>query len=160
MKKFCSWDTSQQRWDGYGGYTEQYDHTHGSYSYEQDEYDWNTPYQPAHPVQQQSHPSPYQQQEEYYDGPSHEEDDFQQEQHLPQVIHRRQNSTSDMLVLDRFSGGLGYGYEPGMGLGGSAGTRNAGRMSQGGRKSVDVSMKYGVDFSDVPVFLQRVQVEG
>jgi len=64
-----------------------------------------------------------------------------------------------MLVLDRFSGGLGYGYEPGAGLGGSAGTRNVGKLAGGGRKSVDVSMQYGVDFSDVPVFLQRVKVE-
>jgi hypothetical protein len=82
-----------------------------------------------------------------------------EQEELPQVIHRRQTSTSEMLVLDRFAGGLDYGYEPGVGLGGSAGTRNTGRLAAGGRKSVDVSMRYGVDFSDVPVFLQRVQVE-
>ena len=115
-----------------------YDHTYGSHNKE-------NIYARAEP-------------QEYYDGPSQDEVEFDEQQYLPQAIHR--NSTEDMLILDRFAGGLGYGYEPGYGLGGSAGTRNTGKMAAGGRKSVDVSMQYGVDFSDVPVFLQRVKVEG
>ena len=67
-------------------------------------------------------------------------------------------STQDMLVLDRYAGGLGYGFEPGYGLGGSAGTRNSGMMNNGGRKGVDVSKQWGLDFSDVPVVMQRVPV--
>ena len=55
------------------------------------------------------------------------------------------------LEHDRYSGGLSYGYEPGFGLGGSAGTRN---MKTGAsRKSVDVSRGYGLDLSDVPIFV-------
>ena len=155
MKSRGSWDASQQWWDGYSGHPQaEYDHTYGSYSNEPDKDNWAaTPY---HPEQHACHQKP----EEYYDGPSYEDDDFQQEQEqLPQTIHMRQTSTSEMLVLDRYSGGLGYGYEPGVGLGGSAGTRNTGKLAQGGRKSVDVSQMYGVDFSDVPVFLQRVRAE-
>lgn len=162
LKSHCSWDASQ-RWDGYGGGIERYDHTYGSYSYAHDpnKENWNVPYQPVNPLQQHPYqppnPDQYAQQQEYYDGASYEEEDFQEV--LPQTIHRRQTSTSEMLVLDRFSGGLGYGYEAGVGLGGSAGTRNTGKLAGGGRKSIDVSMQYGVDFSDVPVFLQRVRVE-
>jgi hypothetical protein len=64
-----------------------------------------------------------------------------------------------MLILDRFAGGLAYGYEPGYGLGGSAGTRNVGGLAGGGRKSVGSRVDYGLDFSDVPVFLRRVKIE-
>lgn len=77
---------------------EAYDHTYGSRSRE-------NAYARAEHV-------------EYYDGPEQEDVRFEEQQH----IHR--NSTEDMLVLDRFAGGLAYGYEPGYGLGGSAGTRN------------------------------------
>ena len=51
----------------------------------------------------------------------------------------------------RYEGGLLFGYEPGSGLGGSAGTR--GTKSEASRKSVDVSRGWGLDLSDVPVFV-------
>ncbi|KAL8652945.1 MAG: hypothetical protein Q9210_002391 [Variospora velana] len=51
----------------------------------------------------------------------------------------------------RFEGGLQYGYEPGFGLGGSAGTRST--KNGATRKSVHVSQGFGVDLSDVPVFV-------
>jgi hypothetical protein len=54
-------------------------------------------------------------------------------------------------LAGRFEGGLGYGYEPGYGLGGSAGTRNM--QSEASRKSVDVSKGYGIDLSDIPIFI-------
>jgi len=55
----------------------------------------------------------------------------------------------------RYQGGLQYGYEPGIGLGGSAGTRGA--KNGAARKSVDVSMGWGLDLSDVPVFVAPVR---
>ncbi|KAL8709098.1 MAG: hypothetical protein Q9220_006119 [cf. Caloplaca sp. 1 TL-2023] len=51
----------------------------------------------------------------------------------------------------RFEGGLLYGYEPGFGLGGSAGTR--GMKTGATRKSLHISQGYGVDLSDVPIFV-------
>ena len=51
----------------------------------------------------------------------------------------------------RFEGGLQYGYEPGAGVGGSAGTRGA--STDASRKSVVVSQDFGIDLSDVPVFI-------
>ena len=51
----------------------------------------------------------------------------------------------------RFEGGLAFGYEPGYGLGGSAGTR--GMKTGASRKSVEVSRGYGIDLSDVPIFV-------
>ncbi|PSN65673.1 hypothetical protein BS50DRAFT_497433 [Corynespora cassiicola Philippines] len=53
----------------------------------------------------------------------------------------------------RYSGGLDYGYERGRGVGGSAGTRQL--YSYASRKSLQYSHQYGVDLSDVPVFIQR-----
>ncbi len=94
-------------------------------------------------------------QHEYYDSPN-----SSQQEHLPGTSHKSVTSTSEMLVLDRYSGGLDYGYEAGYGLGGSAGTRNTGKLAAGSRKSVPVSSRYGVDFSDVPVIVQRVHVQG
>jgi hypothetical protein len=95
-------------------------------------------------------PSP---EKEYFSQPAaYSNDDFAHYQEF----NRRQNSTSDMLVLDRFSGGLDYGYESGYGVGGSAGTRGRGALGGGGRKSVDVSRAHGLDFTDVPVYLTQV----
>ena len=51
----------------------------------------------------------------------------------------------------RFAGGLGYGYEPGCGIGGSAGTRSS--PNKASRKSVQVSKGFGLDLSDIPVFV-------
>jgi len=149
LSHHMSFDKSlPRRWNGYQHVEWEgekgYDHTYGSYEHNEE----NT----------RRFSSYHQREEEYYDGPSQSSEDFQN-QHLPQSIHAN-NSTSDMLILDRFAGGLGYGYEPGYGLGGSAGTRNAGNMAAASQKSVDVSMNYGLDFSDVPVFLQRVKIEG
>ena len=54
-------------------------------------------------------------------------------------------------LMGRYDGGLLYGYEPGQGLGGSAGTRSA--KTAASRKSVEVSKGYGIDLSDIPVFV-------
>lgn len=51
----------------------------------------------------------------------------------------------------RYDGGLSFGYEPGFGLGGSAGTRDG--KTGASRKSVDVSRGFGIDLSDIPVFI-------
>ncbi|KAI7226748.1 hypothetical protein KC330_g8692 [Hortaea werneckii] len=60
---------------------------------------------------------------------------------------------------DRYSGGLDYGWERTAGFQGSAGTRSSGCSSgEGNRKSVQMSERFGVDLSDVPVFLQKVRL--
>ena len=51
----------------------------------------------------------------------------------------------------RFDGGLSFLYEPGYGVGGSAGTRSI--RTGASRKSVEVSRGYGLDLSDVPIFI-------
>lgn len=52
----------------------------------------------------------------------------------------------------RYAGGLSYGYEPGYGLGGSAGTRN--KVTTGaGKKSLHSSRGHGIDLADVPIFV-------
>ncbi|KAG9950950.1 hypothetical protein KCU85_g3200, partial [Aureobasidium melanogenum] len=56
--------------------------------------------------------------------------------------------------FDRFSGGLGYGWERGVGFGGSAGTRQK-NDTKAARKSVADSQTFGVDLSDIPVFMVR-----
>lgn len=53
----------------------------------------------------------------------------------------------------RYSGGLGYNYERGVGVGGSAGTRQS--QSFASQKSMQWKDMYGVDLSDVPIMLQR-----
>lgn len=57
-------------------------------------------------------------------------------------------------LMDRYSGGLAYGYEAGFGVGGSAGTRNL--RSAASRKSLGFAQSFGVDLSDVPVFVTKV----
>lgn len=57
--------------------------------------------------------------------------------------------------FDRYSGGLGYGWERGVGFGGSAGTRHANKDQMAKRRSVQLSESFGVDLSDVPVFMTR-----
>jgi hypothetical protein len=60
----------------------------------------------------------------------------------------------NMVTCDRYGGGLNYGYEGrGYGVGGSAGTRQL--HSAASRKSMHFSNQFGVDLSDVPVFVQR-----
>ena len=65
----------------------------------------------------------------------------------PQTASSSNNNSS----AGRFNGGLSFGYEAGHGIGGSAGTRNM--KSGASRKSVDVSRGYGIDLSDVPIFV-------
>ena len=67
-------------------------------------------------------------------------------------VPRKPKSSPEALV-DRYSGGLDYGWERGAGFNGSAGTR--GNSTEAQRKSVRMSNQYGLDLSDVPVFLQR-----
>lgn len=58
------------------------------------------------------------------------------------------------VAFDRFSGGLAYGWERGIGFGGSAGTRQK-NDNKAARKSVAISQNFGVDLSDVPVFMVK-----
>ncbi|KAG8624064.1 hypothetical protein KVT40_009040 [Elsinoe batatas] len=58
-------------------------------------------------------------------------------------------------LFDRFGGGLDYGWDRGQGFTGSAGTRS-GASERAHRKSVVLSESFGVDLSDVPVFVRRV----
>ncbi|KAI7278437.1 hypothetical protein KC345_g5952 [Hortaea werneckii] len=67
-----------------------------------------------------------------------------------------QPKSSPVHFSDRYSGGLDYGWERVAGFQGSAGTRSSG-CSDGNRKSVQMSEQFGVDLSDVPVFLQRIR---
>ncbi|KAI4285935.1 MAG: hypothetical protein L6R38_000300 [Xanthoria sp. 2 TBL-2021] len=52
----------------------------------------------------------------------------------------------------RYEGGLLFGYEKGFGLGGSAGTRSTTKTGAT-RKSLQMSQGFGVDLSDVPIFV-------
>lgn len=93
--------------------------------------------------------------DDYYAQP--EEDDAQTQRR----VHARTTSTEQMLVLDRYTGGLDYGFD-GQGISASAGTRNSGSLLGGsgtGRKGESVAREWGVDLSDVPVFLQRVRMD-
>lgn len=56
-------------------------------------------------------------------------------------------------IAGRYTGGLSHAYEPGYGLGGSAGTRNV--KNGASRKSVGVSRGFGIDLSDVPIFIAK-----
>ncbi|KAH7401833.1 hypothetical protein DE146DRAFT_442950 [Phaeosphaeria sp. MPI-PUGE-AT-0046c] len=72
------------------------------------------------------------------------------------TINSRNNTQPrvDMAAWGRYSGGLEYNYEGrDHGVGGSAGTRS--HHSAASSKSMQWRNQYGVDFSDVPVFLQR-----
>jgi hypothetical protein len=96
---------------------------HASYSY-----DYSTPVPQTQAIYQEG---------EYYS----QENDHEQSYIAPEQArnHARGNSTEDMLVLDRYTGGHGQG------LSGKGGGR--------------WGSEWGVDLSDVPVFLQRVRVE-
>ncbi|CAD0110459.1 unnamed protein product [Aureobasidium uvarum] len=75
---------------------------------------------------------------------------------LPPRPQRRATAPPEShdVPFDRFSGGLGYGWERGVGFGGSAGTRQK-NDTKAARKSVVISQNFGVDLSDVPVFMVR-----
>ncbi|KAF2176706.1 hypothetical protein K469DRAFT_398977 [Zopfia rhizophila CBS 207.26] len=66
---------------------------------------------------------------------------------------RASSQPPEDIVYGRYSGGLDYGYEHGFGIGGSAGMRQL--HSAASRKSMHFSNQFGVDLSDVPVFVQR-----
>lgn len=51
----------------------------------------------------------------------------------------------------RYSGGMDYGYEYGVGFGGSAGMRTVSGAAGGIRKGVPLAADYGVDLGDVPI---------
>ena len=77
--------------------------------------------------------------------------------HRPQATSNTVATTTQAFerLTGRYEGGLSYGYEPGYGLGGSAGTRNV--KNGATRKSLQMSQGYGVDLSDVPVFVAPSQ---
>ncbi|KAF2003402.1 hypothetical protein P154DRAFT_84200 [Amniculicola lignicola CBS 123094] len=71
------------------------------------------------------------------------------------LMNKREASpaSEEMIAYGRYSGGLQYGYEHGYGVGGSAGTRQL--HSYASRKSMHISNQFGVDLSDIPVFVTR-----
>ncbi|KAF4555306.1 Hypothetical protein D9617_2g052620 [Elsinoe fawcettii] len=69
--------------------------------------------------------------------------------------HASDAAPSPESLFDRFGGGLDYGWDRGNGFTGSAGTRS-GASEKAHRKSLVLSESYGVDLSDVPVFVKRV----
>ena len=82
--KFSSWDTSNQKWDGYGSQSVEYDHTYGTYTSSKGEGDAGA----------------------YYDG------GYQQQEQISQRVHSRSTSTSDMFALDGFGLASDVGYGP------------------------------------------------
>ncbi|GAB7340581.1 hypothetical protein MBLNU457_6993t1 [Dothideomycetes sp. NU457] len=71
------------------------------------------------------------------------------------VYSSREPTPSPDSLVDRYGGGLDYGWERGMGFHGSAGTRSK-SSERAHRKSVVLSESFGVDLSDVPVFMTKV----
>ncbi|KAK3677484.1 hypothetical protein LTR78_002334 [Recurvomyces mirabilis] len=65
------------------------------------------------------------------------------------------SNRSSEKVVDRYSGGLQYGWDRGEGFSGSAGTRDSGSDFAGKRRSKQMGEQWGLDLSDVPVFLQK-----
>ncbi|QIW99932.1 hypothetical protein AMS68_005450 [Peltaster fructicola] len=61
--------------------------------------------------------------------------------------------SASMATPDRYSGGLQYEWQRGVGIGGSAGTRA--NTSEGVARSMPSKVVYGLDLSDVPVFLTK-----
>ncbi|KAF2134221.1 hypothetical protein P153DRAFT_392826 [Dothidotthia symphoricarpi CBS 119687] len=69
------------------------------------------------------------------------------------VNFRTTQISGEPMTWDRYTGGLDFGYEGRGALGGSAGTRHG--HSHASSKSMQWKNQYGVDLSDVPIFLQR-----
>lgn len=66
---------------------------------------------------------------------------------------KKRNSDS---LFDRYGGGMAYGWDRNSGFVGSAGTRsNTEGESQENRKSVKMSEEFGLDLSDIPVYLRK-----
>ncbi|KAL1654871.1 hypothetical protein SLS61_002620 [Didymella pomorum] len=61
----------------------------------------------------------------------------------------------ELTTFGRYSGGLDYDHEGHGQIGGSAGTRQL--HSYASQKSMHFKQSYGVDLSDVPIFVQRQQ---
>ena len=61
------------------------------------------------------------------------------------------------VVMDRYSGGLQYGYQRGVGLQGSSGLRGSVQqnVSTAPRTGNQFSEQFGLDLGDVPMFLRR-----
>jgi hypothetical protein len=90
-----------------------------------------------------------------YEQPQPQPQSQSQSQSMPRPQRRSTAPPENQDVpYDRFSGGLGYGWERGIGFGGSAGTRQK-NDTKAARKSVAISQNFGVDLSDVPVFMVR-----
>ncbi|KAJ8608794.1 hypothetical protein MRB53_039479 [Persea americana] len=74
----------------------------------------------------------------------------------PPYAHQHHAHRTSESLIDRYGGGLGYGWDRRLGFNGSAGTRSAPDSGTTvNRKSVLISNTYGLDLSDVPVFLRR-----
>ncbi|KAL9608161.1 MAG: hypothetical protein Q9167_006994 [Letrouitia subvulpina] len=90
---------------------------------------------------------------EYLEEPWHQSVDKRVRQQASAATHQRHSEIEETLsserLCGRYEGGLLYGYEPGYGLVGSAGTR-----SGAAKRSIHLSQSFGVDLSDVPVFMQ------
>lgn len=59
-------------------------------------------------------------------------------------------------LIDRYGGGLQYGYERGVGLQGSSGMRNS-MTAKAPRGGNQFSEQFGLDLGDVPMFLSRAR---
>ncbi|PIA90284.1 hypothetical protein CB0940_11175 [Cercospora beticola] len=75
----------------------------------------------------------------------------------PKPIERRPSlpkSGAAKEAIDRYSGGLSYNWTPESGIRGSAGTQN---FNESGNKKLGVKMsqEWGLDLTDVPIFLQK-----
>lgn len=151
-----SFDYSQQQrqisWGGNGGnrnaqHYEQpeYNHTYGSpaYSYPHPQHDKEN--------MQQEYSEP-----EYYDPETEPAINYGQQQRLPETIHQRKTSTSEMLVLEQFKGVMDNGYGERKGTTGEM----LGRDSKSGSYVNPVTQQYGVDLVDVPIIVQRVRTRG
>jgi hypothetical protein len=145
-----SFDTSQQRsssWNAGNGYDVPNLHTTQYYGNAEYSHTYGTAENSYHDKE-----NFYQYVEQEYYEPEPEYDQRQVGQ-LPEDIHIHRTSTSDMLVLDRFSGGPDSGFELGFGLAGSAG-----RMGNAGRKSMRESVHFGVGMSEVPAIMHSVRM--
>ncbi|CAK4029733.1 Hypothetical predicted protein [Lecanosticta acicola] len=74
----------------------------------------------------------------------------------PERPELKQRTSEDL--FDRYSGGLNFGWDRDTGFGGSAGMRSFTSLDMESvkRKSVKMSEEFGLDLSDVPVFLRKV----
>ncbi|KAG9233745.1 hypothetical protein BJ875DRAFT_511365 [Amylocarpus encephaloides] len=154
--EYGSYEQSQaQRWTGHStgshrNYTPQWQHRQTSANYN---HTYESPVLPSTDSQYHSYDNA---EDDYY---PQDDANSVQDTNLPQKIHPRTNSTDEMMFLDRFSSSLGCNYDPSMGFVSGAESRTSGQKSSAPRKSVEASQLYGVDLSNVPLFLQGVRAE-